>query len=140
LCLRGFFLFRVRCADYVDNVAKFLVTAAIRDRACFMPTEDKTLNKIIDHLVREFHPRKIFLFGSRANGAAGADSDYDLMLVVDKHEGRLAAMRRATQVLGDIHAGVDVFIYDQKEFDELKTELSSIPETALNTGREIDLG
>jgi len=33
----------------------------------------------------------------------------------------------------------DVFFYSQEEFDDWKDELSSIPETALNTGIEIKL-
>jgi len=35
---------------------------------------------------------------------------------------------------------VDVFVYSKKECNEWKDELSSIPETAMNTGKEIDLG
>jgi len=35
---------------------------------------------------------------------------------------------------------VDVFVYTQKEFDHLKTEMSSIPETAIYEGRELTLG
>jgi predicted nucleotidyltransferase len=50
--------------------------AAIRDR-------------IVDHL----HPRKIILFGSRANGTATPDSDIDLLVVLDdKHP--LASIKR----------------------------------------------
>lgn len=49
-------------------------------------------------------------------------------------------MVRAETVLQHIDAKVDVFVYSEKEFNEWKDELSSIPETALNTGREIELG
>lgn len=34
----------------------------------------------------------------------------------------------------------DVFTYSESEFQKLKDESSSIPETAVHTGQEIDLG
>jgi hypothetical protein len=50
-------------------------------------------------------------------------------------------MRLARQIVRET-AGVsaDVFVYDEAEFEEWKEEFSSIPETAINTGKEIDLG
>jgi hypothetical protein len=35
---------------------------------------------------------------------------------------------------------VQVWIYSEAEFNDWKDEFSSIPETALNTGKEIELG
>jgi uncharacterized protein len=40
------------------------------------------LEEIVRRLVAAFHPDYIYLYGSRARGEAGPDSDYDLMLVV----------------------------------------------------------
>lgn len=37
------------------------------------------LNRIVDY----FHPRRIILFGSRARGEAGPDSDIDLLVILD---------------------------------------------------------
>lgn len=103
--------------------------------------EDKKLSQIIEVLKEEFMPSRLFLFGSRANGTARKDSDYDFVLVVPKdNKSRLTNMTKARDILHkkcDISA--DVFVYSQDEFDEWKNELSSIPETAMNTGREIEL-
>ncbi len=103
---------------------------------------NQTVNLILEALKREFNPLRVFLFGSRATGNVHSDSDYDFVLVVKRTDKtRVENMRRARAVVREV-AGVsaDVFVYDQKEFDEYKDELSSIPETAINVGQELDLG
>jgi len=103
--------------------------------------DTETLNLITVALKEEFNPSRIFLFGSRVNGSARKDSDYDFLVVVKKTtKSRAENMLRASKALAHIDAQVDVFVYSEKEFNEWKDELSSIPETALNTGKEIDLG
>lgn len=100
------------------------------------------LNLILEALKKEFNPLKVFLFGSQATGKANSNSDYDFVVIVkETNKTRIENMRRARAIVREA-AGVsaDVFVYDQKEFDEYKNELSSIPETALNMGRELDLG
>ncbi len=104
--------------------------------------KDKKLIEVVTVLKKEFKPVRMFLFGSRANGAARPDSDYDFALVVPGNKRtRANTLSKARDILRE-KCGVraDVFIYSQKEFDEWKDEFSSIPETALNTGKEIDLG
>ena len=44
--------------------------------------EDPILDEITRRLVETYRPERIYLFGSRARGTAGADSDYDLLVVV----------------------------------------------------------
>ncbi len=39
--------------------------------------------ELLDPVVAYFHPRRVILFGSRARGEAGPDSDIDLLVVVD---------------------------------------------------------
>lgn len=43
---------------------------------------DRILEEMVRRLVAAFAPDHIYLYGSRARGEAGPDSDYDLMLVV----------------------------------------------------------
>lgn len=100
------------------------------------------LKIILDALKQEFNPTKVFLFGSQANQLTHQDSDYDIVVVVkETQKSRIENMRIARALVRKVaNVSADVFVYDQKEFDEYKNELSSIPETALNTGRELDLG
>lgn len=105
-------------------------------------SREKKLNQIVKVLKKEFKPRRMFLFGSRVNGKARPNSDYDFVLVVPGNKrGRLNNLSKARHLVQEKCAALaDVFVYSQKEFDEWKDEFSSIPETALNTGTEIDLG
>lgn len=103
---------------------------------------DKKLEEIVSVLKNEFMPTRLFLFGSRANGSARADSDYDFVLVVPQNtKARWENMEKARHLLHEkCNISADVFVYSQNEFDEWQDEFSSIPETAKNTGQEIDLG
>jgi predicted nucleotidyltransferase len=104
--------------------------------------KDLKLKQIVKALKKEFKPSRMFLFGSRANGTHRKDSDYDFVLVVPgDRKSRVTNLARASELLSDkFGVSADVFVYSQREFDDWKNELSSIPETALNTGKEIDLG
>lgn len=104
--------------------------------------KDKNLDAIVSVLKVEFQPSRLFLFGSRANGNARVDSDYDFVLVVPENtKTRHDNMAKARHLLHEkCNISADVFVYSQNEFDEWKDELNSIPETAKNTGLEIDLG
>jgi predicted nucleotidyltransferase len=40
-------------------------------------------SELLSRVVDYFHPRRIVLFGSRARGEAGSDSDIDLLVILD---------------------------------------------------------
>lgn len=102
---------------------------------------NQKLDQIVQVLKAEFKPIRLFLFGSRAMNTQQPDSDYDFVVVVPKiKKTRVDNMAKAREILQKkCGISADVFVYSQKEFDEAKEDFSSIPETALNTGREIDL-
>jgi uncharacterized protein len=102
---------------------------------------DPILKEIVSRLSKEFHPSKMYLFGSRASGHAQPDSDYDLLLVVKGIDsGKFERMKRARRALQGLDMTADVFVYSEEEFNEWKDELSSIPETALREGLELEVG
>lgn len=39
--------------------------------------------ELLNRVVEYFHPRRVVLFGSRARGESGADSDIDLLVILD---------------------------------------------------------
>lgn len=43
---------------------------------------DPVLSEIVRRLVAAYEPERIYLFGSKARGDEGPDSDYDLLVVV----------------------------------------------------------
>jgi predicted nucleotidyltransferase len=56
------------------------------NRATETQIHDPVLGEIVRRLVDDCQPERIDLFGSRARGNAGADSNYDIMVVVAKSE------------------------------------------------------
>ena len=42
----------------------------------------KDIQKMVNRIVKEFQPERVILFGSRARGAGGPDSDVDLLIVM----------------------------------------------------------
>jgi len=100
--------------------------------------KDKKLIEIVSRLKAHFKPEKIFLFGSRVNGSSTADSDYDLLMVVkESDKDPRGRMREASEVLWGRTVSVDVFVYTEAEFNELKDEFSSIAHTAVTEGVEL---
>ena len=103
--------------------------------------DQKIVDQIKGTLKAEYQPVRLFLFGSRANGTAKKDSDYDFVMVVpDPKKSSIDEMSKAHSLIFKKHGiSADIFIYSEKEFDNWKDEFNSIPETALNTGQEIAL-
>ena len=97
---------------------------------------DPVLAEIVRRLVEAFQPERIYLFGSRARGDAGPDSDYDLLMIVPESD--LAPHRRdvlAFRALCGVGAAKDVVVYTHEEFESRSRAASSLPATVLREGR-----
>ena len=46
-------------------------------------TPQALIRRMVQRIVDKFHPEQVILFGSHARGAAGPDSDVDLLIVMD---------------------------------------------------------
>ena len=105
-------------------------------------TSDDVLNEILKRLISEFQPEAIYFFGSRARGDSGADSDYDLMLVIPNSavmagEPRYRRMQRVQKILWGIWTAVDVIILTREEFDRERQVICSLPSTVLREGKQL---
>ena len=75
--------------------------------------QDELLAEIVRRLVDAYDPLRVYLFGSRARGDFGPDSDYDIMVVVpDSASAERRRSRLAYQVLWGLrlrrrHPGLD---------------------------------
>jgi predicted nucleotidyltransferase len=104
-------------------------------------SNDPKLDEIVKKLVDHFCPTKVFLFGSRARGNYGPDSDYDIYLVVkDSKKSQLERMDEANFVLWGREVPVDVFIYTEEEFAQARDVPSSISHSVANEGVELTIG
>jgi predicted nucleotidyltransferase len=102
---------------------------------CVMPApEPDRLNKLVESLIQALSPRRIILFGSRARGEAGPDSDFDLMLVVDTDLPPADRAFIANKAVRHLGVPVDIIVYTPEEFDRLASWPSSIVAAAISEG------
>jgi predicted nucleotidyltransferase len=98
--------------------------------------QDPVLREIVERLVAVLQPARIYLFGSRARGDAGPDSDYDLLVLVDHPtEPRYRLAQKAYRALRGVPAAVDVVVWDRTTFDARRHLKGSFAATAVREGR-----
>jgi predicted nucleotidyltransferase len=98
--------------------------------------KDSVLDEIVSRLVKAYEPQRIYLFGSQARGDSGAESDYDLMVVVpDSAPPDRARSRLAYECLWGTGTASDVLVWRKSEFDERLHLKASLPATVLREGR-----
>jgi predicted nucleotidyltransferase len=98
-------------------------------------SEDPILREMVRRLGEALRPERIYLFGSRARGEAGPDSDYDLLVVVPVSE--LPGYRRdqvACRALRGVGAPKDVLVLTRAEFEARRTVRCSLPATVEREG------
>lgn len=90
--------------------------------------DDRILAELVRRLVEAFQPERIFLFGSKARGEAGPDSDYDLLVVVgDEAPPERRRSRLAYQALRGTRTAADVLVWSQGEFERRLHLAASLP-------------
>jgi predicted nucleotidyltransferase len=98
--------------------------------------QDPLLGKIVQRLVDACQPERIYLFGSRARGDGGADSDYDIMVVVaQSDEPAYRRAQRAHSLLWDLGAAADILVWTRDAFDSRVHLRASLPATIAREGR-----
>ena len=106
------------------------------DRDVGIRDDDPTLAEIVRQLIDTYQPERIYLFGSKARGDAGPDSDYDLLIVVpDDAPPERRDSKLAYRVLWETGAAADVIVWERSRFDRRSRVVCSLPATVLREGR-----
>ena len=99
--------------------------------------DEAALAEIVHRLVQAVDPDRIVLFGSRARGDSGMDSDLDLLVVkasdVPRHQRAIPAYR----ALWGIPVPVDILWYTPEEMEEWSGVVNHVVKRALREGRVI---
>jgi uncharacterized protein len=98
----------------------------------------RVLAPLLERIVERLAPEEVWLFGSRTEGRAGPDSDYDLLVVMPDGtpETNLDIVWAWTAVRGlDIPA--DIVPCTRAEFEEEKHEIDTLARAAFMRGRRI---
>jgi predicted nucleotidyltransferase len=99
--------------------------------------KDSLLAEIVRRLVDTFHPERIYLFGSRARGEVGVDSDYDLMVVIRDEDvaPQTRRSKRAYEALRGTGVAADVLVWTLRSFESRLHIVASLPATIEREGR-----
>ena len=98
--------------------------------------DDPTLVELVRRLEAAYQPDRVYLFGSRARGEPGPDSDYDLLLVVpDDAPPDRGQSRLAYEALRGTGVAADVLVCTRTWFDRRRDLRASLPGTVLREGR-----
>ena len=100
--------------------------------------EDPALERLLAHVVEVMDPLEVWLFGSRAEGRARPDSDYDLIVVLpdDVHQGAFDPVR-AWRIGYDVAVPADIIPCTRSEFEEERHEIDSLPRAATLRGQKL---
>jgi predicted nucleotidyltransferase len=97
-----------------------------------------SLGEVTRRLAEEFHPEKIWLFGSHAWDQPNDDSDVDLMVIVPHSDERaIKRMQRAHQCLTGIGFPKDVLVPTRAEVDRYNHLRASLFHQVLTKGRKL---
>ncbi len=97
---------------------------------------DPVLAEFAERLVEAYKPDLIYLFGSKARGDSGLDSDYDLMVVVpDDTPPERRRSRLAYEVLRGTGRAADVLVGTRTTFESRLHVPTPLPATIVSEGR-----
>ena len=96
----------------------------------------RALAHVIDRLIEAYAPERIYLFGSKARGDYGPDSDFDLLVVVpDSAPENRQRSRLAYERLWGTGTAADVLVWTRKRFESRAHLRASLPATVLREGK-----
>jgi uncharacterized protein len=88
--------------------------------------DPEELERVVRRLVETFDPVAIYLFGSRARGDAGRESDYDLMLIVADHNARVRSRQAVWETARTDRIDVNPFVSREGAFAWRRHEVGTL--------------
>lgn len=93
------------------------------------------LDEIANRIKERFNPERIILFGSYATGAAGADSDLDLLVVMPVSGSKRHAAVEIATALRDIPIAKDIIVTTPEDFAWRQEVTGTIEYPAVHEGK-----
>ena len=102
-----------------------------------MDATSELLDEIVARLIAVSRPVRVIVFGSTATGTATADSDVDLLIVLDEVDDARLESVRLRRALSGMDAPLDVIVMRADRFEETKNIVGGIAYPANKYGRVI---
>ena len=100
---------------------------------------DRTLGEMVEAVVKEVDPERVYLFGSHARGEGKERSDVDLLVVERDPFGptriRRAEMVRPWQTLARFRVAKDILVFSVDEVEQWGSGRNHVIAHALREGR-----
>ena len=97
------------------------------------------IEDMVQAIVEEVGPRRIYLFGSCARGSDTTDSDVDLLIVEDRTFGpehnRWSELKRIRKALKPFRVPKDVLVYSRDEFERWEDSINHVIAHAVREGK-----
>ena len=99
-----------------------------------MPTNE--INELKDSFVEDLMPRRIYLFGSFAEGKQNIDSDFDFYIVVNNSEKDVLGLtaKAYKAIRHKQKRSVDIIVNTEKTFEDRKTRQLSVENEVAQKG------
>lgn len=103
------------------------------------PLTDSRLRELTDAVVAAAHPRQVILFGSRARGGEGIESDVDLLVIEDEpfspSRSRRREAGRLRRALPRLGVAVDILLFARAEAEKWRRAQNHVVAEAFRTGK-----
>ena len=99
--------------------------------------QDNAIAVMAKRIADRFKPDKIILFGSRARGMSGPDSDVDLLVVLPHCEDRKAATISIMRTLADLPISKDIVVTTPLELETRGRLASTVLYPAVHEGKVV---
>lgn len=101
-----------------------------------VPAEyDSAILQAVNRIAERFQPDKIILFGSRARGQGGVDSDADLLVVMAVEGSKRKQAVQIDLALGGIPIPIDLIVVTPEEVDKYRDAVGTIIHEAVREGK-----
>lgn len=98
-------------------------------------TVSRHIQEMVERVVTQFHPEKIILFGSHARGEGTADSDVDLLVVMDVSGSKRRQAVAIDLSLQGIPLPADIIVVTPRELMAHRDAIGSIIREAAHEGK-----
>lgn len=101
------------------------------------PDPDPILTRLVARIVDVFEPEAVWLFGSRARGDAGPDSDYDFLVVVPDDRDIQRAWRDTGRIRREPGIGADIVPCRKTVHERRTREVGTLNHAVAQGGRRV---
>jgi predicted nucleotidyltransferase len=96
---------------------------------------EAALRQAVDRLATRFDPDKIILFGSRARGQGGPESDADLLIVMPVNASKRQQAVQMDLALEGIPIPIDLIVITPEEVEKYRDAAGTVIHEAVREGK-----